>query len=111
VVELRVVMSSPHTLPALEGTVPGSLDPSQPSRILRHADSKLFFIPYDPLTASTRGNPTMENVTFQRIVVEVQPDGVMTWKLVPNAGRALDVKDEGAWPRVIDICGSVVAHL
>jgi len=53
----------------------------------------------------------MENVTFQCIVVEVQPDGVMTWKLIPNAGRALDVKDEGAWPRVIDICGSVVAHL
>ena len=39
------------------------------------------------------------------IVVKVQLNGIMTWKLVPNAGRALNVKDEGVWPRVIDICG------
>ena len=47
----------------------------------------------------------MNNIMFDRIVVEVQPNGIMTWKLVPHATRALGVTDEGKWPRVIDICG------
>lgn len=89
----------------IDGCIPGRLDPQQSRRILRHPDSKLFFIPYDPLTASAHGNPTMEAVTAQRVVIEMQPDGTTTWKFVPNAVRVLNVKDEGIWPRVIKICG------
>ena len=103
-VELRVAMSS-HTLLTLNGTTPGKLDQLQPLQILQHANSQLFFISYDPLTASKHGNPTVDNIMFDCIVVEVQPNGIKTWKLVPHATRALGVTDEGKWPRVIDICG------
>lgn len=92
-------------IPIIDGCIPGRLDPEQPRRILRHPDSKIFLIPYDPLTALGHDNPTIEEVSSQRIVVEMQPNGTTTWKFVPNAGRALGVKDEGAWPRVINICG------
>ena len=102
-VELHVAMSS-HTLLTFDSTTPGKLDQSQPLQILRHVNSQLFFISYDLLMASKRGNPTVDNIMFNRIVVEVQPNGIMTWKLVPHATQALGVTDKGKWPQVIDIC-------
>ena len=92
-------------IPTIDGCIPGRLDPEQPRRILRHPDSKIFFIPYDSLTASAHANPTIEGISSQRIVVEMQPNGITTWKFVPSASRALSVKDEGVWPRVVIICG------
>ena len=96
-------MYSPQ-IPTIDGCIPGRMDPEQPRRILRHPDSKIFFIPYDPLTALAHDNPTIEEVSSQCIMVEMQPNGTTTWKFVPNTGQALSVKDKGAWPQVIKIC-------
>jgi hypothetical protein len=60
-----------HQIPMIDGCIPGQLDLQQSHWILRHPNSKLFFIPFDPLTASTHGNPTMEAVTAQHIIIKM----------------------------------------
>ena len=106
--------SSPSTTPrTIRGTQPGLLDPSQPSRLLRFAGSKLYFASFDPKTAFvddkeldicgldiTDGLPPPK-----RIVVESSSKGASFWRFVPRAHLAQGVQDEGLWPRHIDICG------
>ena len=103
-----------HVAHTLFGTVPGILDPTQPSRLLRYPHSTLSFASFDPLTAVN--NEGLQNHSNQggfrpkRIVIEtvLGQDGFSTWRFVPRARREQGVDDEGIWPRVIEICGSVL---
>jgi hypothetical protein len=102
-------MTSP---PVLSGMAPGMLDASQPSRILRNPASQLHFASFNPYTAS----PDRELLHIQslslkeelyrpkRVVIEVTPEGSF-WRFVPRARREDGVSDEGAWPKLVDICG------
>jgi hypothetical protein len=104
------------TLKIVTGTVPGVLDPSQSSRILRHSSNILTFASFDPHTA--RGQSTFADIgklslaedsgsTARRVVIESTPSGKFHWRFVPKANKEDGCIDEGTWPRIIDICGSV----
>ncbi|KAF8844665.1 hypothetical protein BDN67DRAFT_921376, partial [Paxillus ammoniavirescens] len=100
-------------LRTLRGTQPGLLDSSQPSRLLRFSDSKLFFSSFDPKTALVDDpgirKRTTENLTPpKRIVIETTSKGASFWRFVPRARLEEGAQDEGVWPRVVDICGEVV---
>jgi hypothetical protein len=41
----------------------------------------------------------------KRIVLEITPTGESFWRFVPKARLEEGVIDEGAWPRIIEICG------
>ncbi|KAE9411507.1 hypothetical protein BT96DRAFT_968929 [Gymnopus androsaceus JB14] len=43
----------------------------------------------------------------RRVVIEASPNGESFWRFVPKAHRDDGVNDEGDWPRVIDICGTL----
>jgi len=95
----------------LRGTQPGLLDPSQPSRILRFPDSKLYFASFDPKTALP-GEPSIQRpknsgnlAPPKRIVIETTSKGAAFWRFVPRARLEEGAQDEGVWPRVIDISG------
>lgn len=97
---------------SLFGTVPGVLDPTQPSRLLRFPGSTLSFASFHPFTASNVQEPQRtsngdEPCRPKRIVIEsvLGRDGFSTWRFVPRARREQGVEDEGVWPRVIEICG------
>lgn len=102
---------------SISGLLPGTLDPEQSRRLLRHPQSKLFFASYNPLTASAlhgREDIGINSLSLneqlyraKRVVVEVTPDGQTFWRFVPKARRDAGVDDEGTWPRVIDLCGCV----
>ncbi|KIK99312.1 hypothetical protein PAXRUDRAFT_132332 [Paxillus rubicundulus Ve08.2h10] len=105
--------SQPIKLRTLRGTQPGLLDPSQPSRLLRFPDSKLFFSSFDPKTALVdfpdNRKRTTENLTPpKRIVIETTSKGASFWRFVPRARLEEGAQDEGVWPRVVDICGETV---
>jgi hypothetical protein len=88
------------------------LDPSQPARILRNPSSHLHFASFHPHTAS----PSRELLNIQslslneelyrpkRVVVELTSEGSF-WRFVPRARREKGVRDEGFWPKLVDICG------
>lgn len=95
--------------PTISGPVPGVLDPTQPSRILRHESSILAFLTYDPCTAGGRGQfykaAQSRELLAQRVVAEQIPGEFPTWKFVPSARRDTGLEDEGVWPRIVNICG------
>jgi hypothetical protein len=102
--------SQQKKLRTLRGTQPGLLDSSQPSRLLRFPDSKLFFSSFDPKTALVDDpgirKRTTENLTPpKRIVIETTSKGASFWRFVPRARLEEGAQDEGVWPRVVDICG------
>jgi hypothetical protein len=100
------------SVPILSGTEPGLLDPSQPSRLLKNPNSQLHFASFHPHTASpNRQNNTFEPLTLneelyrpKRVVIEITTGGSF-WRFVPKARCEDGAKDEGSWPKVVDICG------
>ena len=109
----------PQSVRQLSGTCPGVLDPTQPSRILQSQASVLSFASYEPRTATSEQIPDFSNLSLdadypercrpKRIVIETMPDKGNFWRFVPNAIREQYVEDEGSFPRVIKICGWVLA--
>ncbi|KAG2131994.1 uncharacterized protein EDB93DRAFT_1177323 [Suillus bovinus] len=105
-----------HAPRTIRGTEPGLLDPTQPSRLLRAPDSTLSFASFDPRTAlSGEDIPDLRKLSIgedlpppKRIVIETTPKGTSFWRFVPKARLDKGVRDEGFWPRVIEICGEYV---
>ena len=96
----------------LEGPVPGILDKSQRSRLLRHPNSTLSFAAFDPYLATSRDPSDLSNLSLdddrcrpRRIVIETVPGRGSFWRWVPSARKQEGVDDEGIFPRLIDICG------
>jgi len=106
-------MAGPSKLTSISGTIPGAIDPSQPARLLRLSNSRLLFARFDPLTATAANDtPNVRNMSIddtqyrpKRIVLEITPTGESFWRFVPKARLEEGVIDEGAWPRIIEICG------
>jgi len=96
----------------LRGSVPGVLDDTQPSRLLRDPTSKLYFASFDPLTArQDDGAERLRNLSLneqlyrpKRVVVEITLTGSF-WRFVPRVTRDDGRKNEEHWPRLVDICG------
>src|SRR5262245_37890111 len=88
--------------PSINGQIPGLLDPSQPSRLLRVPNSKLSFATFDPRTAtSDKGVPDLRKLSIsdelyrpKRVVIETTPNGSSFWRFVPKANREDGVTDE-----------------
>ncbi|GLB37062.1 putative zinc finger, C3HC4 type (RING finger) [Lyophyllum shimeji] len=103
----------PQSPPKLSGTVPGVLDHTQRDRLCR-GGSILSFASFDPHTASPHiKSPALDDRSLneklyrpKRVVIEITPSGVSTWRFVPSARREEGVPDEGTWPRVVNVCGT-----
>ena len=94
----------------LQGCKPGLLDPTQPSRILRHPDSTLSFAVFNPLAAtgsdSKAGTQEKPSSYARRIVVETLPGArIKHWRYVDEAELGPGVQEEGSWPRLVVVCG------
>ncbi|KAJ2916810.1 hypothetical protein MD484_g3626, partial [Candolleomyces efflorescens] len=98
------------------GATVGVLDATQKARVLRNPNSTLHFSAFDPLTASGQDvNLEFRKLNIQqeekyppkRIVLEVSPNGQSSWRFVPRARKEEGAKDEGMWPRVVDLCGQL----
>lgn len=108
----RVTMSTSNPPPQLRGSIPGLLDATQPSRLLRDPASKLYFASFDPFTArQDDGTHGLRNLSLteqlyrpKRVVVEITPTGSF-WRFVPRATRDDGLRNEEHWPRLVDICG------
>ena len=105
----------PQTVRQVSGTVPGVLDPTQPSRILQTQASVLSFASYEPRTATSEQIPDLSNLSLddercrpKRIVIETIPSKGNFWRFVPSAVGEQYVEDEGTFPRLIKICEWVV---
>ncbi len=102
----------------LQGSRPGLLDPTQPSRVLRYPNSTLSFAAFDPLAASGNAQPRKyapdaDPARPKRIVIETTPGNRVPskWRFVPRARRAPGMPglgDEGVWPRLVMINGYVL---
>jgi len=104
-------MRHAHTPKIISGTVPGKLDPTQPSRVLHHPNSTLSFAGYSPFTARTdyeqyELDPASreELLSGRRIVVETSDLGECIWRFVPRAHLLHGVNDEGVFPRPVHFC-------
>ncbi|KAG1862566.1 hypothetical protein DFJ58DRAFT_725404 [Suillus subalutaceus] len=105
-----------HAPRTIRGTQPGLLDPTQSSRLLRAPDSRLSFASFDPRTALAGEDiPDLHKLSIgedlpppKRIVIETTPKGTSFWRFVPKARLDGGVRDEGFWPRVVEICGEHV---
>ncbi|KAG2345594.1 hypothetical protein BDR05DRAFT_116804 [Suillus weaverae] len=105
-----------HAPRVIRGTKPGLLDPTQPSRLLRAPDSTLSFASFDPRTALAGEDiPDLRKLSIgddlpppKRIVIETTPKGTSFWRFVPKARLDGGARDEGFWPRVVEICGEHV---
>lgn len=107
--------------PFLSGTVPGLMDPSQPTRLLRTPSSSIFFAAFDPLAAHASIFPNIHSSkrfkhansaepNAKRIVIETDPEnGTCVWRFVPRAKiEDGSFGNEGSWPRLVKLCGYVV---
>ncbi|KAF9474220.1 hypothetical protein BDN70DRAFT_936821 [Pholiota conissans] len=98
----------------ISGSEPGALDPTQPDRLLRTSKSTLSFASFDPYIASANDvnlaklSINEEPCRPKRIVIETVIGHGSFWRWVPSARKMEDVEDEGTFPRVINICGSLV---
>ncbi|KAG1734715.1 uncharacterized protein EDB91DRAFT_1146477 [Suillus paluster] len=105
-----------HAPRVIRGTEPGLIDPTQPSRLLRSPDSRLSFASFDPRTALAGEDvPDLRKLSIdddlpppKRIVIETTPKGTSFWRFVPKARLDEGVRDEGFWPRVVELCGEHV---
>lgn len=112
-------------LPLLSGPIPGLLDSSQSSRLLRTPTCSLFFAAFDPLTARANNLPNLSalhidpgsssdrvncKTSGKRVVIETDPEsGTCSWRFVPRVKVENEVLgDEGPWPRVVVLCGYVI---
>ncbi|KAF9531631.1 hypothetical protein CPB83DRAFT_904294 [Crepidotus variabilis] len=94
------------------GTEPGELDKSQRSRLLRHPKAVLSFASFDPYAATAREASDISQLSLQedrcrpkRIVVETIAGRCSSWRWVPGARKEEGVVDEGAFPRIVVVCG------
>jgi len=102
-----------HAPRTIRGSKPGLIDSTQPSRVLRSPDSQLSFASFDPRTALAGEDvPDLRKLSIgedlpppKRIVIETTPKGTSFWRFVPKARLEEGVRDEGFWPRVVEICG------
>ena len=98
-------------LPELRGSIPGVLDKSQTSRVLRHEKSTLHFARFDPYIATSHGISHLNTFDFEepsgskRIVLEHIPGMGLLWRWVPNARTTIQGVKEGMFPRPVDVCG------
>ncbi|KAJ7045527.1 hypothetical protein C8F04DRAFT_940014 [Mycena alexandri] len=99
----------------ISGSIPGVLDPQQPLRLLRRPSSTLSFATFDPRVASADHAWDMRSLSLneelyrpKRVVIETTCAGESSWRFVPKARCDEGVRDEGQWPRVIEICGQLV---
>ncbi|KAL0957228.1 hypothetical protein HGRIS_001042 [Hohenbuehelia grisea] len=100
----------------LTGSKPGIFDPTQPARLLRLPNGSLAFASFDPRTAtSCSHSPDVRKLSLneqlyrpKRVVLETLPNGETFWRFVPKARWEEGVLDEGAWPRMVNICGQLV---
>ncbi|KAG9221127.1 hypothetical protein CCMSSC00406_0005434 [Pleurotus cornucopiae] len=111
------VASSSTTPPLriLSGSLPGLIDPSQRTRLLRGSNGQLIFATHDARAASAHFD--VEDVRKldindtplrpKRIVIEISSSGYCRWRFVPKARLEDGVVDEGTWPRVVNICGEL----
>jgi hypothetical protein len=96
---------------SISGATPGLLDPTQPTRLLRHPTHRLSFASFDPLTATAASDQRRRSIQLHgsnRVVIETTPDGESFWRFVPSARQENRSVDEGDWPRVVKICGYVI---
>ncbi|ETW80475.1 hypothetical protein HETIRDRAFT_434570 [Heterobasidion irregulare TC 32-1] len=100
---------------SISGSQPGLLDPSQTARLLRLPGTILSFAAFHPRVASSEIRIDVDKLSLneelyrpKRVVIETLPDGDSFWRFVPRARRGISVEDEGAWPRVINICGELI---
>ncbi|KAJ6593910.1 hypothetical protein B0H19DRAFT_977069 [Mycena capillaripes] len=100
---------------SISGTTPGVLDSTQPQRLLRHPSSTLSFASFDPRVASADHGWDMRSLSLneelyrpKRVVIETASSGDSSWRFVPKARWDEGVIDEGAWPRVVELCGQLV---
>lgn len=103
------------TVPIIEGSYPGRLDPTQPSRSLRSPASCLLFATYDANTAcgALPGIGiilgTAKGDSKRRVVIETDAaTRTCSWRFVPAAKIEPGVEDEGIWPRLVNFCGRTV---
>lgn len=100
----------------LSGSRPGLLDPTQPQRLLRYSTSQISFASFNPLAATSQADlPDFRKLSLQeelynakRVVIETNASGGSFWRFVPRAYLDEGVMDEGAWPRVVNLCGELV---
>ena len=105
-------MSASNLPQQLRGSVPGVLDDTQPSRLLRDPASKLYFASFDPFTArQDDGADRLRNLSLneqlyrpKRVVIEMNPTGSF-WRFVPRVMKDDGLKNEEHWPRLVDVCG------
>jgi hypothetical protein len=105
-------MSTSNSPPQLRGSVPGVLDNTQPSRLLRDPASKLYFASFDPFTArQDDGADRLRNLSLneqlyrpKRVVIEMTPTRSF-WRFVPRVTKDDGLKNEEHWPRLVDVCG------
>ncbi|KAJ3799185.1 hypothetical protein GGU11DRAFT_679995 [Lentinula aff. detonsa] len=112
-------MASPFAGPSsprkLTGSTPGVLDSTQPDRLLTFSKSSLSFASFNPRTAtSSHSTPDARKLSLneelynpKRVVIEMSPTGESFWRFVPKARTDEGVIDEGDWPRVVDVCGTL----
>ncbi|KAH9949571.1 hypothetical protein B0H21DRAFT_727465 [Amylocystis lapponica] len=116
---MQSTRAGPSQQPAprsIQGSRPGLLDPTQPERLLRVPGSTLLFAFFHPLTATSGHDvPNVRKLSTheelyrpKRVVIETPPNGGSFWRFVPRAQWAQGVENEGAWPRVIEICGECI---
>ncbi|KAJ3724490.1 hypothetical protein C8R42DRAFT_661941 [Lentinula raphanica] len=107
--------AGPSSPPKLTGSTPGVLDSTQPDRLLTFSNSTLSFASFNPRTA-TSSHLTSDarklslnegSYNPKRVVIETSPTGERFWRFVPKARLDEGVVDEGDWPRVVDICGTL----
>lgn len=86
-------------------------DEGYASKFCKIPGSRLIFASYNQSTASgdlhAFRNLSLqeEDAPSKRIVIEIPPDGVSTWRFIPRANWEDGVMDEGTWPRRVNICG------
>ncbi|KAG1867356.1 hypothetical protein F4604DRAFT_1776989 [Suillus subluteus] len=98
-----------HAPRTIRGTQPGLLDPTQPSRLLRAPDSRLSFASFDPRTALAGEDiPDLRKLSIGDGSSTSQTYRTSFWRFVPKARLDGGVRDEGFWPRVVEICGEHV---
>ncbi|KDR75897.1 hypothetical protein GALMADRAFT_68821 [Galerina marginata CBS 339.88] len=114
----RPKLTPPPDVPTLldvSGSVPGILDPTQPSRLLRYSNSTLSFASFDPDIAAPIGISRLGSLSLsdeqcppKRIVIETIPGKGTFWRWIPRARKVEHVMDEGTFPRVVLLCGQAV---
>jgi hypothetical protein len=79
-------------------------------KLCKFPGSRLIFANYDPgsdvhVSAFDRLSLQERANRSTRIAVEIPPNGACIWRFVPRANWEEGVRDEGIWPRQVNVCG------